>query len=441
MSSPYVATFYFFILSLTLSTIFYGFYHYYYYYQYSNNNNNNGNNVNGSFKSSRRQSQSNNDSSVTISASNEQQQQHHSRQRISSLFLNILLVISLSFLWYSVSISFTVYNKWIVQSYRGKGFDYPFTITFFHMVVKYIFSRIWTTFIRPEAITPLKSSVYLKIIVPIGITTALDIGFSNQSISYLTISMYTILKTTVVAWTFIWGSVAKLEVVTMRKSIAIFGIVGGLSLAVMSDIHASLFGVLSASLSASLAGLRWVFVQLLQEVDDQSKSPIVSVYRFASVTVMAMLPLVLIFDIKSILRSEFMHDITSIIEIIELLTVGGVIGCILIIVELKLLSLTSSLTLSIIGELKEIIQIVLGMIAFHDHFTIFSGVGVFIAISSAEYYRRIKGTEIVASSSSISGSNSLNHHDDHDVIIAASRGDFDNDDMELMKLIYDTDEM
>lgn len=314
-----------------------------------------------------------------------------------------------------------------MKSYRG-GFDYPFAITFAHMCVKYLFSRLYVYLMMSDGVPPIKVNIYTNIVIPIGVTTALDIALSNMSISYVTISLYTILKTTVVVWTFIWGGIAGLETVSIGKGLSILGVVCGLSLAVLSDIQASLWGILAASSSAALAGLRWVLMQSLQVADDKSRSSIIAMYRFSAVTVLAIFPLVLIFELPSLIQSKFVQDANSIIEVIELLFVGSIVGCLLIIIELNLLTLTSSLTLSIIGELKEAIQILLGMIAFHERFTYISGAGVALAISSAEVYRRIKGTEPKES-------------DKYDFLPDNSNGDLDSDDVELMKLIYDTDDV
>jgi len=417
--SPYITTFYFFILCLSMSALFFVMYKLANKYHHRNNNSKSHHHHHESALSSPNTIDDNSDDISTHISTN-----NSSSMKLSlSTYSSVLLVISLSFLWYSVNISFTVYNKWLMRSYKS-GFNFPFTITFFHMMLKYLFSRIWMYLVMTDAISPLKSSIFITIIIPIGLTTALDIAFSNTSISYLTISVYTILKTTVIVWTFIWGGITGLESVSLIKVFSIIGIVCGLSLAVFSDLNASVLGISTAAAASACGGLRWVLVQMLQQADNKSKDAMVAMYRFAATTVIAMVPLVLIFELRSLLQSEFNKDIHSLIEVVELVFVGSILGCLLVVIELNLLTLTSSLNLSVIGELKEAIQILLGMIAFQDHFTVLSGVGVVIAISSAELYRRTIGSEGV--------------NNNCDVVAVASRGDFD--DMELMKLIHANDD-
>lgn len=403
MEKPYLTTLYFFILSTTLSIVAYlG------HYAVSANNT--------------RPIQSND-----ASESNPQQK----RLSLSRYYSKLLLVISLSFFWYAVSISFTVYNKWLMKSYRS-GFDYPFTTTLAHMIIKYLFSRIYVHLIIDEPVPHLRSNIYIQIVVPIGLTTAFDIGMSNLSISFLTLSLYTIIKTTVVVWTFAWSVIYGLEIFSMSKALSIIGVVAGLSLTVISNISASFWGIFAGTTSAACGGLRWVLIQLLQKHDEPSKSAIIATYRFSAVTVLAMLPLVLGFELQSIIRSEFVASFRSFVEVLELLIIGGILGCILIIVEINLLGLTSSLTMSIIGELKEVLQICLGLIAFQDQFSWMAGLGAVLAVSSAETYRKVKAAEDTSSARDDNG--------DHDIIIGASRANMDIDDLELMKLIYDTED-
>lgn len=148
------------------------------------------------------------------------------KSKVSTTVLKFLLLTSLTFLWYSISISFTIYNKWLMGSFKG-GFDYPITTTLMHTIVKYIFSTIWISYFYGNTITPVSLEVYTNIIVPIGLSTGLDITMSNVAVSFLTISVYTIIKATVVGWTFLWGTVSGLEIFSFQKLFSIAFIVIG----------------------------------------------------------------------------------------------------------------------------------------------------------------------------------------------------------------------
>ena len=311
--------------------------------------------------------------------------------------LKFLQILSLTLLWYSISISFTVYNKWLMKSYRG-GFDFPITITSVHMFMKFIFSRIWALITLYDSYPPppIKSSIYVNIVIPIGLTTAFDIALSNTSVSLLSISLFTIIKTTVVIWTFVWGCMLTVETYSHSKLSVILLLIIGLSLAVSSNILVvSITGIITALSAASCGGLRWVLVQLLIQQDNISNNPCITLYRFSLISLLTIIPLVIIFDIKTLINSIFFQNLTIFMELFQFCVLGGLIGCALIVVEIYLLNLTSSLTLSILGELKEIIQIIFTIITFHDSYNILTIIGTIITLLSAELYRQIKHSELI----------------------------------------------
>lgn len=69
-------------------------------------------------------------------------------EKTAERIMHGMLVTSLSFMWYSISLSFTLYNKWILQEWHG-GFHFPIMITTVHMIMKYFITRVWA--LTPEA--------------------------------------------------------------------------------------------------------------------------------------------------------------------------------------------------------------------------------------------------------------------------------------------------
>lgn len=120
-----------------------------------------------------------------------------------------IYLIGLTLGWYSVSVSFTIFNKWFLRGWHG-GFHYPIFGTAVHMIVKFLFSRVWYYF-SDVAIAPLSFKFDFMVVVPIGIVTALDVMFSNQALLYVSVTMYTVLKSSILIWTYLFGLLFKLE--------------------------------------------------------------------------------------------------------------------------------------------------------------------------------------------------------------------------------------
>ena len=85
---------------------------------------------------------------------------------------NWLLALSITWAslgWFSVSISFTLFNKYFFQIWEG-GFDFPILLTTLHMGLKVIVTR-WWIYATGEDVPVLDIWTQVKIIVPIGIFT------------------------------------------------------------------------------------------------------------------------------------------------------------------------------------------------------------------------------------------------------------------------------
>ncbi|RCK65602.1 putative nucleotide-sugar transporter YMD8 [Candida viswanathii] len=128
--------------------------------------------------------------------------------------------------WYFFSLSIFIYNKWMFGS--GLDFKFPIIITSFHQLCLFILSSLLLYFnpgLRPShsssipirglknffASLLMDSTVYFKQIFPCSMASAGDIGLSNVSISLITLSLYTMLKTSSLMFVLIFGLLFKLE--------------------------------------------------------------------------------------------------------------------------------------------------------------------------------------------------------------------------------------
>ena len=165
------------------------------------------------------------------------------RGRLKSLhpYKSSILVLAYTFLWYAVSITFTMFNKWFLNKWEG-GFPFPILTTSGHMLVKLLITRIWS--LHPEvSIEPLQTNVLYYIVLPIGLSTGMDIMLSNQSLVFISVTMYTIIKATSVVSVYFFSVLFGLEYFQFKILIAVVFICGGLGMAIYSDSDIALVGV------------------------------------------------------------------------------------------------------------------------------------------------------------------------------------------------------
>lgn len=312
-------------------------------------------------------------------------------EKQSERIMHGMLVTSLSFLWYSISLSFTLYNKWILQEWRG-GFHFPIMITTVHMILKYFVTRVWAMTPEADEVPPVPWKILSSIVMPIGLCTSADIVFSNIAIQYLPLSMYTTIKGATLVFTFLLGVLCKLEEFRWSLFFAVVGIAAGLGLAIVtSGDHISAYGLICVLLSAACSAFRWVLMQLLAVRDVKSESVMVTLFRFSPYSAASITPFALTFEASPLVHSSFADHSVLLVQALLYAVFGGIVSFLLLIAEVKLLRVTSSLTMCVIGQIKEIIQILAAMVLFKDHITLKSGLGIAVSIIAAYWYRHLKG--------------------------------------------------
>lgn len=240
-----------------------------------------------------------------------------------------------------------------------------------------------------EKIEPVSWATLLLVVLPIGGLTAADIVLGNTAILYLPLSLVTTIKGSSLIFTFLWGVLLQIEQFQWTLLLAVFGITFGLGIAVSNSVDLNITGFILAFASAASGGLRWALMQLLEVRDAQSKSVMVTLYRFSPASAAAIIPFVFLFDVKNIQQSHFSHHLKYLYDAVLLCAFGGFIAFLLIVAEVKLVRLTSSLTMSVFGQIKEIIQIVLAMIIFKENLTLKCLFGIALSIFCSCYYRYI----------------------------------------------------
>ncbi|XP_025898060.1 solute carrier family 35 member C2-like, partial [Nothoprocta perdicaria] len=94
---------------------------------------------------------------------------------------------ALVLLYYGFSIGITFYNKWLMKSFR-----FPLFMTLLHLLVIFGLAALARALARcctgrPRA--ELSWGDYLRRAAPAALSTSLDIGLSNWSFLYVTVSL------------------------------------------------------------------------------------------------------------------------------------------------------------------------------------------------------------------------------------------------------------
>ena len=188
----------------------------------------------------------------------------HSRYRTAhkeraAAFIEAADVLVCVCCWYAVSVSLTIFNKWLYSIWRGGTFSLPVTATAMHMVVKaftaqWLISSRWSPFQEDSYV--LSAQVTCLLIVPIGLATAADIALSNASFLFITVTLYTVLKSGTLLWILLWGICLRLESCSWLLCLVCVSVSGGMAMASYSDTAVSATAAAHVRAAGCLAGKR-----------------------------------------------------------------------------------------------------------------------------------------------------------------------------------------
>ncbi|RLV91190.1 putative nucleotide-sugar transporter YMD8 [Spathaspora sp. JA1] len=322
--------------------------------------------------------------------------------------------------WYSFSLSISIYNKWMFGP--GLGFRFPILITSFHQLCLCILSTITLYFI-PELRPKLTGNhtlphssyeghstssfyrsmhinfrVYLRQMVPCALTSAGDIGLSNVAVSLLSLSLYTILKSSSLMFVLLFGLLFRLEKFNWRLIVIV--IIMTISVTLMTAKPAnydkqpngvySTLGITLAITAAMLSGLRWSFTQILLKKNPYTPNSISTIFYVSPCMFVALFLLGLYVEGWDNFTSAPIWEIKGVFGTIGLLIIPGIFAFLMMSCEFMLLKVAHLITLSVAGSFKELLTIGVSSIVFGDRLSFINCIGLtltFIDVLWYNYYR------------------------------------------------------
>ncbi|KAL1512107.1 hypothetical protein AB1Y20_005377 [Prymnesium parvum] len=269
--------------------------------------------------------------------------------------------------WYFASISILFTNKYILSK---RKFEFPFTMAATNNIGVFLLALLTTRIptLRPA---PIELRVYLTTIVPIGALTALDIGFANWSLSYLSISLHTIVRGTIPIFVLFGALILGLEKPSLMLFASVVMVSIGISIASLGEIRYSKLGLGLALLSCTFSGSRWALTQVL--VQQPAKAEGMERHRNPLDSILYVSPACAFFSLLGALICEPGVVHAHMLQRRELVTELAIATCLvallvfaLLFFEFGLVQMTSSLSLSIFGIFKELVTILLAAATLGD---------------------------------------------------------------------------
>ncbi|PVH86509.1 TPT-domain-containing protein [Cadophora sp. DSE1049] len=321
-------------------------------------------------------------------------------------------------MWYVFSLSISIYNKWMFDP-KHLDFHFPLFTTCFHMIVQFTLASLVLFFLpqfRPrydsisnphnthvsddavqqheeDSKKPLMTRMfYFTRIGPCGMATGLDIGLGNMSLKFITLTFYTMCKSSSLAFVLLFAFLFRLEVPSWRLVAIIFTMTVGVIMMVAGEVDFSILGFILVISAAFFSGFRWGLTQILLLRNPATSNPFSSIFYLAPIMFASLLIIAIPVEGFPALGEGFRILIEKkgpFLGPALLLFPGGIAFC-MTASEFALLQRTSVVTLSIAGIFKEVVTISAAGIVFHDPLTPINISGLFVTIGAIAAYNWIK---------------------------------------------------
>ncbi|KAL4439240.1 hypothetical protein ABPG77_004142 [Micractinium sp. CCAP 211/92] len=298
----------------------------------------------------------------------------------------VVVAVVASLAWMSVSSGLILLNKDLLSH----GFHYPMALSGLGMAfsgtASYVCCRVLRIVDAKRSMTP---RFYATKILPVGLFMALTLHFGNLVYLYLTVAFIQMLKAFTPIITMLSLFVARLETPSRRLIASVSFIALGTALASAGEVNLNAAGVVIMMLSECFESIRLVMTQLL--LTGLRFHPIEGLMYLAPACTFWLALGSLALEFRPMLESgAFGLMAERPLKFLAAAVMGFLVNSLAYIV----IQSASSLTLKVLGTVKNALVVCLGIALLSEKVTLLQGVGYTISVGAFFVYQRIKMQQI-----------------------------------------------
>lgn len=274
------------------------------------------------------------------------------------------------------------------------AFPCPLFLTSMHFAMQWLLSHVacmlYPMSLGTERVSRMSWKEWATISIPCGLVTALDVGLSNLSLVTITITFYTMVKSSTPVFVLGWAYLFGIERITWRLVGVIVVIALGEFLTVAGEVDFVLHGFLMCLTASVLSGARWTLVQLkLQSLDPPLKSTIVTMKLLAPSMFFGMLLISLVVEHPWNKLASTQGTLDDVVRAFGLGMAGGILAISMVLCEFSLILNATAIIMMIGGVMKEIVTIFIGITFFGDKLNAINISGCTMVFSGVILYKLV----------------------------------------------------
>lgn len=306
---------------------------------------------------------------------------------------NVLKTLFFILVWYTFSLFLTVYNKSLLGDDMGR-FPAPLLMNTVHFTMQAVLSKsiIWFWSHRFQPTVTMSWKDYFMRVVPTALGTAMDINLSNASLVFVSVTFATMCKSASPIFLLLFAFAFRLESPSIKLAGIILIISIGILLTVAKETEFEFWGFILVMLAAVMSGFRWSMTQILLQKEAYGlKNPLTLMSYVTPVMAVATALFSLVLDPWHEFKgNSYFNSPWHVTRSCLLMLLGGTLAFFMVLTEYILVSVTSAVTVTIAGVVKEAVTIVVAVFYFHDKFTWLKGAGLFtimVGVSLFNWYK------------------------------------------------------
>ncbi|KFM26452.1 putative sugar phosphate/phosphate translocator [Auxenochlorella protothecoides] len=298
----------------------------------------------------------------------------------------MVVAVAASLLWMTISSWLILVNKALLSG----GFPYPMALSslgmLFSGVCSYLACRVFKVVDARRTVT---RRFYLTGVMPVGALMALNLLCGNLAYLYLTVAFIQILKAFTPVITMLAMFLAGLETPTRRLVAAVAGIAVGTAVAAAGEVRLDVLGVAIMMLSEVFEAVRLVLTQRL--LQGMRFHPIEGLMYLAPSCFLWLGLGSLLLEAPRMARADALAVVQAQPATFVLAAVlgFGVNSLAYIVIQAS-----SSLTLKVLGTVKNSVVVLLGVALLGERVTLLQGVGYGGSVASFCWYQQIKMQQV-----------------------------------------------
>lgn len=228
--------------------------------------------------------------------------------------------------------------------------------------------------------------------IPCGFITALDVGLSNLSLVRISITFFTMIKSSSPIWVLLSAFLFGLEKITCILVTVGSLIVAGELLTAFGEVEFDTIGFFLCLTAAVCSGIRWTLIQLkLNTLDPSLKGSVVVMRVLAPSMFFFMLFLSVViekpWDKLGPEHGDYFSNFENGMRTVSLGLIGAFIAIAMVLCEFWLILKSNAIVLMIGGVVKELITILVGVTIFGDNLNVINISGIAVVFMGVFLYK------------------------------------------------------